>query len=139
MPPRPPANRGNDLVFTRDGNAIRRQWVHRFWHRMALDDAQLPLAVRLHDLRHTAATLWLASGQSIYFVQQQLGHRDIQTTIDLYGHPDQQAHRKAAEDAATWSRETPPAALAVPPVVPRPAKRACPGSPKPRSDGREAA
>ena len=27
-------------------------------------------------------------GQSIYFVQQQLGHKDIQTTIDLYGHPD---------------------------------------------------
>jgi hypothetical protein len=27
-------------------------------------------------------------------------HRDIQTTIDLYGHPDREAHRKAAERAA---------------------------------------
>jgi len=32
------------------------------------------LRVRLHDLRHTAATLWLGAGESIYFVQQQLGH-----------------------------------------------------------------
>ena len=28
------------------------------------------------------------AGESIYFVQQQLGHADIQTTIDQYGHPD---------------------------------------------------
>lgn len=58
-----------------------------------------------HDLRHTAATLWLAAGKSIYFVQQQLGHADIQTTIDLYGHPDKQAHREAAARAAAWWRE----------------------------------
>jgi integrase len=29
--------------------------------------------VCLHDLRHTAATLWLAAGESIYFVKEQLG------------------------------------------------------------------
>lgn len=28
-------------------------------------------SVRLHDLRHTAATIWLALGESIYFLQQQ--------------------------------------------------------------------
>lgn len=53
----------------------------------------------------TAATLWLAAGESIYFVQQQLGHADIQTTIDQYGHPDKQAHREAAPRAASWWRE----------------------------------
>jgi hypothetical protein len=62
---------------------------------------------RLHDLRHTAATLWLASGESIYFVQQQLGHKDIQTTINLYVHPDQAAHRQAAQRAAAWWRAHP--------------------------------
>lgn len=94
------------LIFARpDGAPIRRQRVHGFWHRATLEDAGLPLAIRLHDLRHTAATLWLASRQSIYFVQQQLGHRDIQTTIDLYGHPDQAAHRLAAQKAAAWWRE----------------------------------
>jgi hypothetical protein len=35
-----------------------------------------------------------------------LGHADIQTTIDQYGHPDKQAHREAAARAASWWRET---------------------------------
>jgi len=65
----------------------------------------LPPNIRLHDLRHTAATLWLAAGESIYFVQQQLGHADIQTTIDQYGHPNKQAHREAAARAAERWRE----------------------------------
>lgn len=119
---RPAGAGAQDLMFTRDGRAIRRQWVHRFWHRPTLVDAGLPLEIRLHDLRHTAATLWLASGQSIYFVQQQLGHKDIQTTIDLYGHPDRQAHRVAAQQAARWWREgiaeDPRVPLAVPPGPP---------------------
>jgi integrase len=51
------------------------------------------------------AQLWLAAGESINFVQQQLGHADIQTTIDQYGHPDRKAHREAAARAAAWWRE----------------------------------
>jgi integrase len=61
--------------------------------------------LRIHDLRHTAATLWLAAGESIYFVQQQLWHTNVQTTIGLYGHPDQKAHAAAAARAAVWWRE----------------------------------
>lgn len=119
---RPSDADGLDLIFTRQGDPIRRQWVHRFWHRTTLAEAGLPLEVRLHDLRHTAATLWLASGQSIYFVQQQLGHKDIQTTIDLYGHPDRQAHRQAAQQAARWWREGVSEGVSVPPVVPQTAQ-----------------
>ena len=37
-------------------------------------------------------------------VKEQLGHADIQTTINLYGHPDQAEHRAAAERAAAWWR-----------------------------------
>lgn len=46
-----------------------------------------------------------SAGESIYFVQQQLGHADVQTTIDKYGHPDKKAHREAAARAASWWRE----------------------------------
>lgn len=94
------------LVFTSPlGSMLNRDNVRRRGHERAVKVAGLSPALRLHDLRHTAATLWLASGESIYFVQQQLGHRDIQTTIDLYGHPDQAAHRDAAARAAAWWRE----------------------------------
>ncbi len=90
------------LVFrSPEGFMLNRHNVRRRGHDHALKDAALSPAVRLHDLRHTAATLWLAAGESIYFVQQQLGHADIQTTIDQYGHPDRQAHR----EAAAWWRE----------------------------------
>lgn len=101
------------------GLSLDRHNVRRRGHNATLRDADLPQGVRLHDLRHTAATLWLASGQSIYFVQQQLGHKDIQTTIDLCGHPDQAAHRVAANTAAAWWREGVSEGQRVPPVVPQ--------------------
>jgi integrase len=88
-----------------EGFMLNRHNVRRRGHDHALKDAGLPSGVRLHDLRHTAATPWLAAGESIYFVQQQLGHADIQTTIDHYGHPDKKAHREAAARAAAWWRE----------------------------------
>ena len=49
------------------------------------EDAGLRDSVRLHDLRHTAATYWLIQGEPLYFVQKQLGHRDSKTT-ERYEH-----------------------------------------------------
>jgi len=40
----------------------------------------------LHSLRHTAAAAWLAAGNSLMYVQRQLGHADIRTTERYYGH-----------------------------------------------------
>ena len=40
----------------------------------------------LHALRHTAAAAWLAAGNSLMYVQRQLGHADISTTEHYYGH-----------------------------------------------------
>ena len=36
-------------------------------------------------LRHTYASQALAAGESIYYVQRQLGHAQINLTVDLYG------------------------------------------------------
>ena len=95
------------LVFlSPQGCMLNRDNVRRRGHEPAVRDAGLQGPLRVHDLRHTAATLWLAAGESIYFVQQQLGHADIQTTIDLYGHPDREAHREAAARAADWWRKS---------------------------------
>lgn len=52
--------------------------------------------IRLHDLRHTAATLLLANGSEMQDVKQYLGHSTISITIDLYAHLDTSASRKAA-------------------------------------------
>jgi len=42
--------------------------------------------IRFHDLRHTYASLLIAQGENIKFIQSQLGHSSAKTTLDRYGH-----------------------------------------------------
>ena len=42
--------------------------------------------LRVHDLRHTAASVWLASGADPKVVQRILGHATAAMTMDRYGH-----------------------------------------------------
>ncbi len=42
--------------------------------------------IRFHDLRHTYATLLISQGENLKFIQSQLGHASITTTMDTYGH-----------------------------------------------------
>ncbi len=42
--------------------------------------------IRFHDLRHTYASLLIAQGAHPKYIQAQLGHASIQTTLDRYGH-----------------------------------------------------
>jgi len=64
---------------------LDRTTVSRDWHKQALEDAALR-DMPLHALRHTAAAAWLAAGNSLMYVQRQLGHADISTTEHYYGH-----------------------------------------------------
>ena len=41
---------------------------------------------RIHDLRHTFASLLIQDGASLAYVKEQLGHSTIAVTVDLYGH-----------------------------------------------------
>lgn len=47
--------------------------------------AGLP-AIRLHDLRHTCATVLLMAGKHPKYVQELLGHASISITLDTYSH-----------------------------------------------------
>jgi integrase len=67
------------------GQPIDRTTVSRDWHKDTLQDAALR-DMPLHALRHTAAAAWLAAGNSLMYVQRQLGHADIRTTERYYGH-----------------------------------------------------
>jgi integrase len=42
--------------------------------------------VRIHDLRHTYASLLIQQGESLAYIRDQLGHHSIQVTVDIYGH-----------------------------------------------------
>lgn len=42
--------------------------------------------IRFHDLRHSYCSLLISQGENVKFIQSQLGHASIQTTMDRYGH-----------------------------------------------------
>ena len=42
--------------------------------------------MRIHDLRHTYASLLIQQGESLVYIKEQLGHHSIQVTVDTYGH-----------------------------------------------------
>lgn len=52
----------------------------------AIRDAAGLLKVRLHDLRHTYATLLIEAGVDLKTVSTALGHSSVAITADLYGH-----------------------------------------------------
>ena len=56
----------------------------RVW-RPLLEKAEVR-HIRIHDARHTYASLMLRCGVPIAYVSKQLGHSSIQITVDLYGH-----------------------------------------------------
>jgi integrase len=73
------------LIFTReDGQALHPEVVSRFF-RQAVKRAMLP-AIRLHDLRHTHATLALRAGIHPKVVSERLGHATVAITLDTYSH-----------------------------------------------------
>jgi integrase len=75
----------NDLVFTTDvGRPMDGGHINNRFHR-ALAAARLP-DLRVHDLRHTAATLLLSRGVHPKIVQELLGHSTITLTLDTYSH-----------------------------------------------------
>jgi integrase/predicted RNA-binding Zn-ribbon protein involved in translation (DUF1610 family) len=88
-----------DLVFTRpDGRPLVPWTVSKAFgdHGRA---ALLP-AIPLHGLRHTYATLALASGINPRIVSARLGHATVALTLDVYSHVLPQADREAAERIA---------------------------------------
>jgi integrase len=53
--------------------------------------------LRLHDLRHSAASLLLAKGVPLWMVSKILRHSGISTTADTYGHLLKETSRDAAD------------------------------------------
>lgn len=69
--------------------------------------AGVPL-IRVHDMRHTCATLLLTEGVHPKIVQERLGHADISMTLNRYSHVTPGMQRQAADalDAAVAAAGT---------------------------------
>ncbi len=76
------------LFTTPSGTPIRQSLFYRRVFKPAVYRA-LPAekhGLRFHDLRHTCATLLVAAGVHPLAIKQRLGHKDIQMTMNVYGH-----------------------------------------------------
>ncbi len=75
----------NNLVFcTPSGEPFRPNTITRAWETTA---SKCGLTViRLHDARHTHASIMLKQGIHPKIVQERLGHSSIQITLDTYSH-----------------------------------------------------
>lgn len=77
----------DDLLFPDSaGGWMRASNVRRRWWARALVDAGLPADFKLHELRHTAASLAIRSGANVKALQNMLGHASAGLTLDRYGH-----------------------------------------------------
>ena len=87
------------LVFTKpDGQALHPAEVTERFQALAAE-AGLP-PIRLHDLRHGAATLALAAGADMKVVQEMLGHSSSTLTRDTYTTVVEEAKHQAAATLA---------------------------------------
>jgi integrase len=85
---------GNDLVFTtRTGQPVEPRNLVRSFERL-IDRAGLR-KIRLHDLRHTVATLLKTLGVPQRDAMQILGHARISVTLEIYTDSDSESQRDA--------------------------------------------
>ncbi len=74
-----------DWVFTDEHGEVLHPWLVSRCFRRAVKEAMLP-DIRLHDLRHTHATLALQAGVHPKVVSERLGHASVSITLDTYSH-----------------------------------------------------
>ncbi len=80
-----PAWHDLDLVVSReDGLWIHPDWFSELFRRRVAAVGIRP--IRLHDLRHTHATLLLQAGVNAKIVSERLGHHSVAFTLDTYAH-----------------------------------------------------
>ncbi|MFO8102065.1 MAG: site-specific integrase [Dehalococcoidia bacterium] len=74
----------NDLIFSRpDGSPITPNTVSPAFSKIA---KRAGLTMRLHDLRHTHASMMLKAGIHPKIVSERLGHSTVSFTLDVYSH-----------------------------------------------------
>jgi hypothetical protein len=96
---------GHDHAYVReDGRPLRPEYATRHFQALA-EQAGLPV-IRLHDLRHTNASLALSAGVDMKVVSERLGHSQMSITADLYTHVNRGLGKAAAEQIARALKPT---------------------------------
>lgn len=92
---------GTELLFPNEEGEMFTKNGH--WEdalRAALDRTHLP-RIRLHDLRHTYAAMFIMAGGSLFDLSKNLGHHSVAFTAQQYGHLSSD-HRVAQADRLSF-------------------------------------
>lgn len=85
-----------EWVFTTEnGQMLNPTWVSREFDRL-ISRSSAP-RIRLHDLRHTSASIGLATGETLLEVSRRLGHSSLAVTADIYSHISPVVAKESAE------------------------------------------
>jgi integrase len=95
---------GNPWLFPSDTPGQPVQEIRRFWKAIQTE-ADLP-GVRVHDLRHTFASLLVSGGASLEMIGKLLGHTQMQTT-QRYAHLMDSPLREGLDTVASIFRPRP--------------------------------
>lgn len=63
-----------------------RQWLDSWYDAVKVADVGLSKRPRIHDIRHSHASMCLAGGMNLFELAARLGHSSILTTTQTYGH-----------------------------------------------------
>ncbi|MCM0625347.1 site-specific integrase [Lysinibacillus sp. OL1_EC] len=87
---------GHIFLFSNEfGKPYRPDSISQWWDRFMKRNPDLP-RIRFHDLRHTSATLLIHAGEHPKVIQSRLGHSNITTTMNTYGHLLQETDQRAS-------------------------------------------
>jgi integrase len=93
-------------IFTNmAGNALHHSSFTSQQYKKALVKAGIDRETTIHSLRHTCASLMIASGAHPKMVAEYLGHKNIGITMNDYGHLFPTAHQEAADDLERFRNE----------------------------------
>ena len=84
---------GTDWVFPAESGRSTFQGTEKVWHKVRAE-AKMP-DLRIHDLRHSFASMGLAAGDNLAIIGKLLGHADVKTTA-RYAHLADDPVRQAA-------------------------------------------
>lgn len=89
-------DKSNFIFHTKSGNHMTLSNVFRAFKLLVKQAGLDPQEVRLHDLRHTHATLLIRNGIDYRAVSERLGHSNVTVTLNRYTHTVTETDRKAA-------------------------------------------
>ena len=97
----------DDYVFRRKGMELPMTLSTFTWRfKKILKANDLPTDLNVHSLRHTAASLFIASGTDVGTVAGLLGHSQPSTTLDIYTHAFEKNKKPQARSCrAVWRSE----------------------------------